>query len=724
MSGDTAGLIISWGLIIYFIFKFFSGYSSSETIAQAGEEYIDDVISLRDEPEENLQNITTSANDTWMHNLWRWADENNIENETIPRQKDKLMEVTVLQLFSRQLTSLPKEIGNLINLRELRLKKNELTKLPKEIGNLYNLEFLSLGWNQLTGLPDELENLSKLKGLWAGPNNFPEVPKVIWKLTDLTGLSLAHNKYAELPREIGKLVNLRILKLSGNNFTKLPLEIGKLTQLKKLEINRTYRLAALPPEIGDLASLESLWLYQNSISLLPKEIGNLSNLKDLYCHLNKLKEVPKEIGNLNSLLSLHLSGDFLTQLPKEIGNLNSLLSLHLSGKFITQLPIEIGDLKNLKKLACVLPRLIDVPKEIGDLTNLIRLDLDTDSDVKYDKKISDLIEAIKEKNKTHAVKNNCYLKVDMDHAHSYDEESYLDLSVKDIYTKKGTFKGTIFDKTALRVVAQNFNKEIEKIEKKLIDENITMDTFDRFKIRAAVDDETMVTARIMADGLMGFVDGAYRHYTGENPYYYEESYFNDLLNSDEPFLDDMSFAQAVLLYFKDIMRQVTKDSVLLVAGDVDVTRWGVTDFENFQKNHMTQIEKIIPVKGRKNRDEQKDDIDLQKNENVTEHKKIYLEVTLTPDRYLDHSGLEARKELFGSKAVKSLTIHHDSGNIYDSKAIKVFYDHTDIGFIIKQGTNGKVDDFCFEGNGFLEDVELTWENGKLILEKTVEKEQY
>jgi len=34
-------------------------------------------------------------------------------------------------------------------------------------------------------------------------------------------------------------------------------------------------------------------------------------------------------------------------------------------------------------------------------------------------------------------------------------------------------------------------------------------------------------------------------------------------------------------------------------------------------------------------------------------------------------------------------------------------------------TNGKVDEFCFDGDSFVEDIELTFEDGKLILIKFV-----
>ena len=98
-------------------------------------------------------------------------------------------------------------------------------------------------------------------------------------------------------------------------------------------------------------------------------------------------------------------------------------------------------------------------------------------------------------------------------------------------------------------------------------------------------------------------------------------------------------------------------------------------------------------------------------------KEYHLEITLTPDRYLDHSGLTARRKLFNSKALEELKIIHDSSNAYDTKAIKVLYDNINIGFIIKQGTNREVDDFCFMNNSLLKDIKLTWENRRLILTK-------
>ncbi len=707
---DVSGLI----LLIIDRYREESTKLENETIVLSQKEeaekgHLEDAFLLDDEPTEDI----TSTKDTWMLNLWCWADENNIDDETIPRNKDKLIRLTVLQLFDEQLTNLPKEIGNLSNLRDLRLKRNALVELPKEIGSLKNLEYLSLGSNNLRELPKELGNLKKLRGLWIGRNKFSEVPKIVWRLRSLTGLSLADNNFMKLPKEISSLKNLRILNISRNKFEVLPAEIGNLVNLRRLDINYADSLISLPKAIGNLTNLEYLILYENNIRELPKEIGDLSNLKSLYCRFRKLIEIPKEIGKLENLISLKLILDSNTKIPKEISRLKNLKILSIPSSSLSE---------------------SDFPEEIGDLTNLISLDIPRtfsnmefshDFRTEYHDKIDNLLRMIKEKNKTTARKNNCYLET---------RRSYLQLSPKTIYTPKGTFP---YMPNELKIISQNFRKEIEAIEKKLADGNVEIDTFRRFKIRAAVDKDTIITVGIEADGWHGFINKAYNEYCQERPpttykYIHEVPYFDELIASSDPFWNDLAFAEVVLLHFKKIMKELTKDAFLSVSAESEMGSWDITEIEDFQKNpHITKLEKIVPIKKRKVEEPtgstSSSTEDLRQNENVPRKQKIHLEVKLTPDIYLDENGLAARRRLFASQAVQSLAVQHDSGNRYDSKAIKVFYDHTDIGFIMKKGSNGKVDDFCFEGNSLLEDVELIFKDGKLVLIKNVankEKEQY
>ena len=62
------------------------------------------------------------VDESWMKGLWKWADDNNISDETLPRNRDGLLNLTDIFIgWGQQLTELPKEIGNLTNLAWLGL---------------------------------------------------------------------------------------------------------------------------------------------------------------------------------------------------------------------------------------------------------------------------------------------------------------------------------------------------------------------------------------------------------------------------------------------------------------------------------------------------------------------------------------------------------------------------------------------------------------------------
>ena len=64
----------------------------------------------------------------------------------------------------------------------------------------------------------------------------------------------------------------------------------------------------IPPELGNLANLESLFLDLNQLSgEIPPELGNLANLSVLFLHENQLSgEIPPELGKLANLTHLAL----------------------------------------------------------------------------------------------------------------------------------------------------------------------------------------------------------------------------------------------------------------------------------------------------------------------------------------------------------------------------------------------------------------------------------
>ena len=54
----------------------------------------------------------------------------------------------------------------------------------------------------------------------------------------------------------------------------------------------------IPPELGNLANLQELFLYGNQLSgEIPPELGNLANLQELFLYGNQLSgEIPPEVG--------------------------------------------------------------------------------------------------------------------------------------------------------------------------------------------------------------------------------------------------------------------------------------------------------------------------------------------------------------------------------------------------------------------------------------------
>jgi Leucine-rich repeat (LRR) protein len=199
----------------------------------------DEVEQLKAEIEELKEEIawlqTTQTKNT-LDDLIEWAEENNVSEYKIPRDKEKLTNLTSLDLSSNKLTELPESIGRLTNLTSLSLLLNQLTEFPEWIGKLTNLTELNLSYNQLTALPESIGKLTNLTGLYLGDNQLTEFPEWIGKLTNLNWLNLGDNQLTVLPESIGKLTNLNWLNLSGNQLTALPESIGKLTNLTELEL--------------------------------------------------------------------------------------------------------------------------------------------------------------------------------------------------------------------------------------------------------------------------------------------------------------------------------------------------------------------------------------------------------------------------------------------------------------------------------------------------------
>ncbi len=193
-----------------------------------------------------------------------------------------------------------------------------------------------------------------------------------------------------LPPEIGDLTSLEALKLGGNELTgSIPLEIGNLVLLEQLTLYSNQLTGPIPLELANLESLRVLLLGDNQLTgPVPPELGTLTHLEQLGIGGNDLTgSIPPEIGDLARLENLSLGHSGLTgPIPPEIGNLSRLEHLSLRyNAFTGPLPAALGELSNLRSLHLDGPGIFGegeyhpsgltgtIPPELGNLASLEQL---------------------------------------------------------------------------------------------------------------------------------------------------------------------------------------------------------------------------------------------------------------------------------------------------------------------------------------------------------------
>ena len=301
----------------------------------------------------------------------------------IPPEIGNLTDLFVLELVDNNLSGpIPDELWTLTDLEQLRLQKNQFTgSIPPEIGNLIKLTHLYLYGNQFSGsIPSEIGNLTHVFKIHLNNNQFSGlIPETICDMNvtwynphvfDISGNQLippypdcvsyfVEYQYSE-ECESNYLFNgvctepsdLDVLQQfvdnssetinmgmdDNNNGLIEPIELGTQWWVdgRLAELNCNYDLANeftlddlglsgnIPPEIGNLESMEFLWLEDNQLTgPIPSGIGNLEHLKYLILHYNQLSgSIPAEMGDLASLEILKLNNNQLTGfIPDSICNL-------------------------------------------------------------------------------------------------------------------------------------------------------------------------------------------------------------------------------------------------------------------------------------------------------------------------------------------------------------------------------------------------------------------
>ena len=261
---------------------------------------------------------------------------------------------------------IPTDLGRLDRLVSLLLHRNRLTgHIPPELGDLASLERLSLSYNALTGgIPLELAKLENLDKLWLKHNRLTgAVPAALGEL-DLSVLRLSGNGFDSVPPVLAAVADHDLVRMRFSTLmpptspdlfedravllavkdtlagdasldwrSAVPVGLwqgvtvdgpkGRVTRLDLAGLGLNGRI---PPELGDLASLEHLNLSDNALTGgIPPELGKLTDLRTLELAGNALTgRIPSELGELDILFFLRLAGnDFHGCLPRELRRLRS-----------------------------------------------------------------------------------------------------------------------------------------------------------------------------------------------------------------------------------------------------------------------------------------------------------------------------------------------------------------------------------------------------------------
>ena len=338
---------------------------------------------------------------------------------------DSLGRVTALDLSRNGLTGrLPGSLGELAHMTELRIADNsDLSgRLPLSLAGL-SLRALHYAGTDLcapvnTPFRDWLSAIPSHEGTGAecAPLSDREVLEAFYDatggldwthnenwLTDaplgewygvevddqgVVGLGFVANRLTgRIPPELGGLANLQSLFLYRDNLTgPIPPELGNLANLRSLSLGENDLTGPIPPELGSLANLHSLSLHENDLTgTIPPELGNLADLGALNLAANGLTgRIPPELGGLGDLLTLYLARNDLTgPIPPELGGLANLRWLNLAANGLTgRIPPELGSLGDLSVLYLGENELAGaVPSEFGGLMSLRNLALQTNADM-------------------------------------------------------------------------------------------------------------------------------------------------------------------------------------------------------------------------------------------------------------------------------------------------------------------------------------------------------
>ncbi|KDO45460.1 hypothetical protein CISIN_1g001889mg [Citrus sinensis] len=278
------------------------------------------------------KSLITILNDNtlWMHDLLQELGQQIVQRQS-PEEPGKrsrlwkeevchvLIENTTLVLSGcSKLMKFPEILRSMEDLSELFLDGTSITEVPSSIELLTGLQLLNLSdCKDLVRLPSRINGLKSLKTLClSGCSELENVPENMEKIESLEELDISGTAIRQPPSSIFLMKNLKELSFRGCKgppsstscswrfpFNLMLPSLSGLCSLTKLDLSDcNIQEGAIPRDIGNLSSLEELYLSKNSFVSLPATISLLFKLEELELEdCKRLQSLPQLPPNIVSV---------------------------------------------------------------------------------------------------------------------------------------------------------------------------------------------------------------------------------------------------------------------------------------------------------------------------------------------------------------------------------------------------------------------------------------
>ena len=303
----------------------------------------------------------------------------------------RMQKISHVDLSGRSLATIPITLYQKApEIVSLNVSRNLALDIPKDFvqacASLREIKYIG---NEAWRLPTSLSWANRLTVLDISNNRIEQLDHAeLHRLSGLVSIKLANNKLSALPEYFAEFKSLRNLVLSSNNFTVFPEHICELHSLVDLDIsfNKIQEL----PRIGDLTSLERIWVTNNGLSgPFGETWKNLVNLKEIDARFNGITNVdnvsvlPKLeqllvghnavstfVGSFQKLRSLVLDHCPMTEFDL-LNPVPTLTSLNIASAKLTTFKDTIFDhMPNLTKLILNKNHFINLSVNLGRLLKL------------------------------------------------------------------------------------------------------------------------------------------------------------------------------------------------------------------------------------------------------------------------------------------------------------------------------------------------------------------